>query len=231
MNQKERTGLSSAFSEGDFSVKDAVGGVRGIIESLAPTLVFLILFIATRDAMIASVAAVVIVAILVAARALQRQSVGPALGGAFIVAVGAVVAMRSGSGAGFYLPGLIINAGWALFLLFSVAVRLPVVGFVAAVIDERVRQWREHPRARSLYIRATAVYALLFTAKVAVQAPLYFLHFTDALGVAKLVMGLPLFAAVTYVIYLIHRAVVALLEPHAPAPTPDTPGETGTPRD
>lgn len=226
MNQKERTGFSSAFAEGEFSVKDAVGGVRGIIESLAPTLIFLVLFVATRSAVIASVAAVVVVAILVAARVFQRQPLGPAIGGAFIVAVGAVVAIRSGSGAGFYLPGLLINAAWAVFLLVSVAVRLPVVGFVAAVLDERVRKWREHPRARSLYIRATALYALLFAAKVAVQAPLYFMGLTDALGVAKLVMGLPLFAAVTYVIYLMHRGVVAVLDSHpvtgADAPEPNS---------
>lgn len=225
----EKKGLSSAFSDGEFSVKDALGGPRGIVESLAPTFVFLVAYIATRDAVIASVGAVVVVVALIIARVVQKQSISSAIGGAVVVAVGAFVAIRSGDGAGFYVPGLLTNAAWAVGLTVSVVARFPLVGFAAAAIDERVRTWRSHAATRKLYTRATAVYAGLFAAKVAVQAPLYFLGHTDALGVAKLVMGLPLFAAVTYVIYVMHRAAVRTLA-HSDAVGP-VPSHDGASRD
>ena len=71
----EKKGLSSAFSDGEFRVRDALGGPRGIVESLAPTFVFLVAYIATRDAVIASVGAVVVVVALIIARVVQKQSI------------------------------------------------------------------------------------------------------------------------------------------------------------
>ncbi|MDO5646107.1 MAG: DUF3159 domain-containing protein [Dermabacter sp.] len=204
-------GMKAAFSGETYSVYDAVGGVRGIVESVAPTLVFVVLFLLTRDTILAAGSALGVVLVLLAARLVQRQQVAPAIGGALGVALSAVIAIISGEGIDFYVFGLITNLVWAIVLLASVMARRPLIGYVAAQVDTRVAAWRRTRGAYLTYRRATLVFAGLFVAKVAVQAPLYFQGATDALGVAKLVMGLPAFALVTFVVYLMHRAYVRSL--------------------
>ena len=206
------SGLSAAFDDQQFNVASALGGPRGIIESLAPTALYMTVFVATRDAKTAAIGALALVAVLIAARLVQRQSVAPAVGGALVVGIGALTALRTGNGSDFYILGILTNAAWALGLSVALALGYPFVGYIAAAIDQRVAMWKQVPPARALYVRATALYIGLFVAKVAVQAPLFFLDLTDALGVAKLVMGLPLFTAITYVIYLIHRKARAACE-------------------
>ena len=53
MADNKRTGLSAladAGNEGeDFSVIDAIGGPRGVIESMLPGVVFVVLFVATSN--------------------------------------------------------------------------------------------------------------------------------------------------------------------------------------
>ena len=80
---------------------------------------------------------------------------------------------------------------------------------VCARIYSRVADWKAVPSAVATYRKATLVYALFFLLKVAVQAPLYLAGMVDALGVAKLALGLPAFALVTWFIFLMHRRVVA----------------------
>ena len=49
----------------------------------------------------------------------------------------------------------------------------------------------------------------MFAARLAVQMPLYFAEQPQLLGTAKLVMGLPLYAATLWVTWLLVRAVYA----------------------
>ncbi|MDN5692837.1 MAG: DUF3159 domain-containing protein, partial [Micrococcaceae bacterium] len=50
------------------------------------------------------------------------------------------------------------------------------------------------PRRRRAYAAATWVMAAVFALRLAVQVPLYLADAVTALGVARLVMGLPLYA-------------------------------------
>lgn len=202
-------GLGGQLSRGEFSAADAVGGWRGILESVLPTLAFVVLFVATRDLRLAAVTAVAICAVAVIVRLVQRQSVSSALGGLLGVAIGAVWAMRSGRGTDFYLPGIIINAVTFAILALSVLARRPLVGIVAALFDPRVADWAGDPDARRTYSRATWLLAALYGVKAVVQAVLWQLGAVAVLGVVKLAMGLPLFALAVWVIWLMHRALLA----------------------
>ena len=202
-------GTARVLGSEEFSVSAAVGGPRGIAESVLPTLVFVVLFAITRDLVLAAGAAVGMCLVLVLARVVQRQSIASALGGLLGVAIGAVWSLFSGSSSDFYLPGLLINAAAACVLLVSVAARMPLVGFLAAAVDPVVARWRDVPAARRGYGRATVLFAGLYLLKLAVQLPLFLAGRTDALGVAKLAMGLPLFAVVAWLVWLMHRAIAA----------------------
>ncbi|CAM3983219.1 DUF3159 domain-containing protein [Helcobacillus massiliensis] len=204
-------GMRAAFTQDDFSVSDAIGGPRGILESVLPTLIFVVLYVITRDVTVPAVAAVTAVIVLLLARLVQRQSVSTVLGGVVAVAASAVLAVRSGDGSDFFLIGIITNAVSCTVLVASVLAGWPLVGVLAGMMDQRIADWREHPSARSVYRRATLVLAGLFAAKVAVQAPLYLTDQVEALGAAKLVMGLPAFALVVFFIYLMHRALLQRL--------------------
>lgn len=207
-----RGGLGAVLQEEEFSVADAVGGPRGILESVLPTLLFVVLFVATRSAVVAGVAATAVVLVLLVARLVQRQGLGTVLGGLLGVALGAVLAIRSGEGSDFYWPGIVINAVSLLVLLVSLALRRPLVGALVGVMDPRVRDWAEDPDARRVYTRATLLFVLLYVAKLAVQLPLLLTGQVAALGAAKIAMGLPAFAVIAYLVWLMHRGLLARRE-------------------
>lgn len=198
----------SVLRSEQFSLAEAVGGWRGALESVLPTLLFVVLFVATRSLRLAAGAAVGVVLLAVLARLVQRQPLGSALGGLIGVGVGAIWALRSGQGTDFYAPGLAINAITFVIVVASILAQRPLAAIIAALADPRVAQWSRSTDARRTYTRASWLLAGLYAAKLAVQGPLYAMGQVALLGVAKIVMGLPLFALVVWLIWLMHRALV-----------------------
>lgn len=207
-----RSGLGGVLQREEFSVRDAIGGPRGIVESVLPTLLFIMLFVLTRSVPVASVAAVVVVAVLFTARLIQRQSPATVLGGLIGVGLGAVLAIRSGDGTDFYAPGIAINVISLVVLLVSLIARRPLIGLLVGALDPRVEDWASDPLARRVYTRATLLFAGLYLAKLVVQVPLLLTGHVAALGVAKLAMGLPAFAVIAYLVWLMHRSLLARRE-------------------
>lgn len=205
-------GLAGVLREDEFSAAQAVGGPRGIAESVLPTLLFVVLFVTTRDVMTAAIAAVVAVVIAVLVRLVQRQSIASAVGGLIGVAIGGILAVRSGEGSDFYLPGIIINAVSLLILVTTIVLRAPLLGVMIGLLDPRVADWRDDPDARRVYTLATWMFAGLYASKLLVQVPLLLADATAALGVAKIAMGLPLFAVLAYATWLMHRALLTRRE-------------------
>ena len=124
-----------ALAGESFSLAETIGGVRGLVESMAPGLVFVVVFIATgntlRPALIASVA---VALVAVAARLVQRTPVTQAFGGFLGVAIGVLWAWRSGEAQNYYAAGLLTNAAYLVAMAVSVLVRWPVVGLVVEAL-------------------------------------------------------------------------------------------------
>ena len=120
-----------ALAGESFSLAETIGGVRGIVESMAPGLVFVVVFILSgntlRPALIASVA---VALVAVAARLVQRTPITQAFGGFLGVAIGVLWAWRSGEAQNYYAAGLLTNAAYLVALAVSVLVRWPAVGLV-----------------------------------------------------------------------------------------------------
>lgn len=204
----EPSGLGGVLQQDSFSVREAIGGPRGVLESAAPTFVFIVLFMLTRSVTWAGIAAVAIVLVALVVRVVQRQSPSTAIGGLIGVVIGAVWAIRSGDGSDFYAPGLVINAISLAVLLISLALRSPLVALFVAALDPLSADWRQDEDSRRTYVRATLVFAGLYAAKLLVEGPLYLAGQVDALGVAKLLMGLPLFALCAWIVWMMHRALI-----------------------
>lgn len=183
-------------------VLDAIGGWRGIAETLVPGLLFLVMFTLTRDARISAIGPAVIAIIAIAVRLVRREPVASAFSGAAGVAIAVAATLFTGRGEDYYLPGFWTNGIWSLALLVSVLLGWPLLGFVLGGLRGDLRAWRRDRSLRRVATWLTLLWLLLFIARLAVQLPLYFAGRADvpgaieALGVARLVMGLPLFALV-----------------------------------
>ena len=110
-------------------------------------------------------------------------------------------------------------------LLVSLAARRPLVGLFIAAMDPRVQDWQQDAHARRIYTRATWLFAGLYAAKLAVQVPLLLTGQVAALGVAKLAMGLPAFAVIAYLVWLMHRSVLSRRPDPSQAEPAASPGQ------
>ena len=123
-----RTGLGAIDSE-RFDAMAAVGGWRGILESVVPTLMFVLVMAVRPTALVAALlSSLAISAICLVARLVQRQSPAQVVGGAVLVLVSALWAWRSGDASNFYATGLMINAAWLVACLVSLLIGWPIVG-------------------------------------------------------------------------------------------------------
>ncbi len=189
----------------EFSARESVGGVRGLIESSAPGVVFVTAYLVWGGYRVPTLAACATVALMVIARLIARERVIHALGGVFGVALGALWAWRFADPGEYFVPGFWINGATFAGLTLSILIRWPVVGIVVAIARGASMEWRHDARLRRLFGWVTAIMAALFALKLVVQMPLYWAHDVAALGVAKLAMGVPLFVLTAWGIWLMVR--------------------------
>lgn len=228
-----RSGIASVVEE-DFSVKEAIGGVRGAIESVLPGLAFVLVFVITRNLGLTVVIAGAIAAVGVVARLVERQQIRSALTGVASIAVCLVWAWVSKDAKNFYVPGFLTNAFWIVVLVVSIGIRIPGIGaaveFVRTPFSSGMRQWLEAWRSDRPLTRAytvvTWVWVAMFVARLAVQLPLYLVNAVGFLGTARLVMGIPLFALTIWLSWVIVSPQIrrhdAQADANTPAPQPET---------
>ena len=221
------TGLKALASAGegdDFSVIAAIGGVRGVVESMLPGVVFVVLFVATQnlDLTIGVSAALAVAQVVV--RLLQRQSVMGALSGLVAVGICLIWAWKSHEARDYYMFGFLTNAAYATLLGVSLIARVPALGaiieFIRQLPTEHFRAWFDDwtgdKALKKAYTIITWLWMALFLLRLAVQVPLYLTNHVAALGVARLLMGIPFWALAIWVSYLIiatpmHHHKVALV--------------------
>jgi hypothetical protein len=187
-------------SVGTFSEQLAqqLGGLRGLVESGIPVVVFVIANVLgpLKPAVIVAVASAVLIAII---RLARRQTTRHAINGLFGVAIGAYLAWHTGTAKAFYLPGIIFSFAYGLAMLASVLIRRPLVGWLwSLLVAGGSMTWREQPLMVRLFSRLTVLWAVIYLAKVGIQTWVF--QNTDAndpgtaLGVARLVLGYPVYA-------------------------------------
>lgn len=218
------------LSSDTFSASDAVGGVRGIIESVAPGMLFVVVYIAVGQqlapALIVALSAAVITVVV---RLVQRQAPTQAFGGFLGVAIGVLWAWRTGDAKDFFAYGLWVNVSWFLGTLLTIVIGWPLVGLVVGLFSKAgplnvggswagAVAWRQDRPLRRRYALATVPFVALFGLRLAVQLPLYFSSEVTWLGTAKLVMGVPGTALALWVSWLLVRGSTAPREQPRPLP-------------
>lgn len=213
-------GAAAQLVSENFDLNAAIGGWRGVVESVLPGTVFVTAYAVAGGFRLPVIAAVSAVVVLVAARLIQRTPATQAFGGAVGVVLGAVWAWRAGDPNEYFLPGFWTSAAYAFAMLVTMLVRWPAAGVVVGFLKGWGSAWRSNRLAMTRFQWATGVFVVPFVLRLAVQVPLYLAGATGALGTVKLAMGLPLTALSLWLVWLLVRNVELPATPEdRPQPT------------
>lgn len=189
------------------SLLSAVGGVRGLIEAILPGLGFLVVYAITKEVLPSVIAPVALALIFVVVRLATKTPAVQAFAGVVGIALSAGLALFTGRAEDNFALGLIVNTVSVGVLLVSLLIRWPLIGFIAGVLTNELTQWRENKAKRRVLTLATWIWVGVFSLRLAVQAPLYFAGQTELLATMKLLMGIPLYAAMLWVTWLLVTSV------------------------
>lgn len=194
----------------------ALGGWRGLLDSAAPALAFLVTWLVTHDLRFSVGASLAVLLVALVARVARRETLQHALGGILTTAVAAFIASRTGRAQDVFLPGILLNLGLGVVFALSMLARWPVVGFLVGAVTEDPTAWRRDRGIVSLCQKLTGLLLAGYVVRAAVQLPLYLSGNTTALAISKLVLGWPLLVAGIAI------AGLMLLKGNTPlAPSPD----------
>lgn len=209
----------------------ALGGLRGTVESAVPTLAFTLAWLFTHELRLSVGLGVGSAVVLLLVRLLQRSTVQFVLNSLFGIGIAAFFALRTGKAEAAFLPGILYNAGYAAAMIFSIAVRWPVMGFVIGSVTGDPTAWRGNPAVVRLCSKLTWLLVLPCLLRVAVQGPLYLAGMVGWLGAAKIALGWPLqIAAFAAMVWVLARGRTPMEE--GPAPENDEgPGARPAPGD
>jgi hypothetical protein len=189
------------------SLLRAIGGVRGLVEAIAPGAIFLVVYTITGEVAPSVLIPVAVGVVLFVARAIAHTTMTSAIAGLIGIAISAAFALMTGRAADNFVPGLVVNVGSLVVLLASLAVRWPLIGLIVGLLTGEGVEWRRDSAKRRVLYLVTWLWAGLFALRLAVQVPLYFANVPEWQAAAKLLMGVPLYAALLWVSWLMVRAV------------------------
>jgi hypothetical protein len=187
-------------------ISEQLGGVRGLIESSIPVLAFVLLNVLLgengldlpqRTALYWAIGGAVGTAVLIGVfRLARKQPVRHAVNGIFGIAVGAILAWRTGDAKNFYLPGILITLAQVAIFLVSVVVRRPIVGYVWGVLANGGKHdWYDNPKLFRTFQWLTLVWAGSLFVRAGVQGWLWLRDDATAIGVVRILISWPIYAA------------------------------------
>jgi len=202
-------------------IAEQLGGVRGLIESSLPVLAFVLFNVVFGDAVLGlakqtalywAIAASVLSAVAIGVfRLLKKQPVRHAVNGLFGIAVGAYLAWRTGDAKNFYLPGILLTFGQAAVFLISMAVRKPLIGYAWGIMANKGHQdWFANSRLFRTFQWLTLLWVVSLSLRAGIQLFLWAAHEANALGIVRILISWPIYAATfAYSAWAIHRVTSA----------------------
>jgi len=188
------------------NVINALGGKKGLIDSGLPAVVFLVVFNINQDLQTAIWSSLGLAIILAIWRLSRKDTIQHSISGVIGVLICAYFANRSGNASDFYIPKLLTNLGYGTVYLIANLVGWPILGLVLGPLLGENFTWRNNPRRKKMYIKASWLWVLLFFSRIAVQYPIYESGNVNLLGTVNLAMGYPLFFAAAYGSWLIIKS-------------------------
>ncbi|WP_407561711.1 DUF3159 domain-containing protein [Streptomyces sp. 184] len=157
------------------AMAEAFGGIRGMVETTVPGLVFVLVYTIGSDVKPSAIAALGVSLLLGISRLVTRGTLKHAFSGVFGVAIGVAFAMMTGNAKDFYLPGLLYGLGLALAYILTTLAGVPLIGLILGPLFRENLSWRtRNPGRKKAYSKASWAWGLIFLAKSAILFPLYF---------------------------------------------------------
>jgi hypothetical protein len=172
-----------------------------------PGLLFLIVFTLSQTLLISVLVPVGVATVFVLWRLISQTPVTSAIAGLIGIGASALLAIISGRAVENFVLGFYVNAAWILALTVSLLVRWPLIGVIVGLLRSELTQWRSDAAQFRVATITTVLWLTLFSARLVVQLPLYFAGEAQWLATTRLLMGLPLYAAVLWVTWLLVKAV------------------------
>ncbi|CAL9292097.1 DUF3159 domain-containing protein [Streptomyces sp. SudanB182_2057] len=173
---------------------EAFGGVRGMVETVVPGLLFVAIFTINKDLHLSAIAALAVSLVLVVVRLAMRDTVKHAFSGVFGVAFGVVFAMFTGNAKDFYLPGMLYTLGLAVAYIVTALAGVPLIGLILGPVFKENLSWRtRNPGRKKAYTKASWAWGLILLAKCAILFPLYWWADTTQLGWVLVALKIPPF--------------------------------------
>jgi hypothetical protein len=182
---------------------EAFGGVRGMVETVLPGLLFVSIYTINKDLHLSAIAALGVALVMVAVRLVRKDTVKHAFSGVFGVAFGVVFAMMTGNAKDFYLPGMVYTLGLALAYIITAIAGVPLIGLILGPVFKENLSWRtRNPGRKKAYTKASWAWGLILLAKCAILFPLYWWADTTQLGWVLVALKIPPFLLAVYLTWV-----------------------------
>jgi hypothetical protein len=173
---------------------EAFGGVRGMVETVLPGLLFVTIYTINKDLHSSALAALGVSLLLVVVRLVRKDTVKHAFSGVFGVAFGVVFAMMTGNAKDFYLPGMLYTLGMGLTYIITTLAGVPLMGLMLGPVFKENLSWRtRNPGRKKAYAKASYAWGAILLGKCAILFPLYWWADTEQLGWVLVALKIPPF--------------------------------------
>ncbi len=150
-----------------------LGGPWGAVESLAPTVLFVLAYFASGNSLAVAVGVALGVAVILAGiKIARREKPIRVLTGLLGVAVAALFAAYQDDPLGFFQIRVLANILSAAAFAGSILIRRPLMGVIIGPLMGTGMRWRQDPDLLRAYSRVTWLWAILSLVRAAIQIPL-----------------------------------------------------------
>jgi hypothetical protein len=181
----------------------AIGGWRGLIDSALPSMLFILIFVFQKNLNNALIASLVLGGVLLIIRLFERKSLTQVFSGFIGLSISVFLTWRTKDASNFFLTGIVTNGIYGFFLLISVLIRKPLIGYLVGSLVGDTSGWLKHPLLVRAYTTVTWLWVAVFGLRLLVQIPLYLNDNIALLGTVKIFMGWPLYLFAVWLTYQI----------------------------
>ncbi|MEV0693613.1 DUF3159 domain-containing protein [Streptomyces sp. NPDC050388] len=199
----EDTSADDAKAVTEAALFEAFGGVRGMVETVLPGLLFVSIYTINKDLHMSAIAALAVSLVMVVVRLAMKDTVKHAFSGVFGVGFGVVFAMMTGNAKDFYLPGMLYTLGLALAYIITAMAGVPLIGLMLGPVFRENLSWRtRNPGRKKAYTKASWAWGLILLGKSAILFPLYWWADTAQLGWVLVALKIPPFLLAVYLTWV-----------------------------
>jgi len=150
-----------------------LGGPWGAVESMAPTVLFVLGYFASgNNLLIAVVLSLGVALVLAIAKVVRGEKPVRVITGLLGVAVAALFAAYQDDPLGFFQIRVLANILSALAFALSILIKRPLMGVIIGPIMGTGMRWRKDPDLLRAYSRVTWLWVILSLVRAAIQIPL-----------------------------------------------------------